>query len=367
MYDTGLALLGVLSAFSAAYALRMKGYATASNTRERDAQRRERDILEAVRVLVAASRESSQAVLAALDCAVRALNPSVDAVLVFEPVGEELACVFASGSRCEHFQTLRMRRDHPALLPARASMCAHRVELEGANSAVIPTDRAAVAVPMLDDSRISAVVYASSAKGAIRDVDMLVRAVAQAASPYALACEREADRARATFDGLTGLHTPRAFREQLQQRIEQARVQAHAALSLWFVDTDRFKDVNDRFGHAAGDVVLQRMAALLRQYTVAGVDLPARNGGDEFCAILAHTHKVAAIERAQQFCEAVRSCDFGVGLPITASVGVAAFPYDASEASELLELADAAMYHSKRAGRGCVSFAVKGAGFAVYR
>ena len=367
MYHTDLAVLCVLLVFSAAYAVRVKGRADASDTRVLDAQRRERDLLEAVRVLVAASRESSEAVLAALDGALRSLNPLVDDVLVFEPAGDELHCIFAAGPRCEHFRHFRMRRDHPTLLPAHASLCAHRVELAGANSAVIPTDRAAVAVPMLDDSRIAAVVYASTAHSAIRDVDVLVRVVAQAASPYALACEREADRARATFDALTGLHTPRAFREQLQQRIGHAQLQEHAALSLWFIDTDRFKDVNDRFGHATGDVVLQRMAALLRQYTLTGVDLPARNGGDEFCAILAHTHKVAAIERAQQFCQAVHACDFGVGLPVTASVGVAAYPYDASEANELLEIADAAMYHSKRAGRGCVSFAVKGAGFAVYR
>jgi len=63
----------------------------------------------------------------------------------------------------------------------------------------------------------------------------------------------------------------------------------------------------------------------------------------------------------------VRRHDFGIPMQITASVGVASFPYDARDANELLEVADAAMYHSKRSGRDRVSFAVNGAAFAVYR
>lgn len=336
--------------------------------RAQRAENRERTMLEAVRIFMAASRDSTQTVLAALDRTLRAFDPSLDAVLVFRCTDEELACVYASGARCEHYAGLRLRCDNPRALPARAALEGHRVELDAEGSGVIPTDRAALAIPMIDEGRASAVVYASSAKDTIRDAEVLVSAVAQAAEPYALAAERESDRARATFDNLTGLHTPRAFRERLQQHVALARLQHQgAAFGLWFVDTDKFKDVNDRFGHAAGDVVLQRMAALLREHTVVGVDLPARNGGDEFCTIVDRVHKVAAIERAQRFCDAVRACDFGIGVPITASIGVAAYPYDATEANELLEAADAAMYHSKRAGRGCVSFAVKGAGFAVYR
>jgi GGDEF domain-containing protein len=63
----------------------------------------------------------------------------------------------------------------------------------------------------------------------------------------------------------------------------------------------------------------------------------------------------------------VRQCDFGVDVPISASIGVATFPYDGASADELLETADAAMYHSKRSGRDCVSFSVGGSAFAVYR
>ncbi|HTC29161.1 MAG TPA: GGDEF domain-containing protein, partial [Candidatus Acidoferrum sp.] len=174
-------------------------------------------------------------------------------------------------------------------------------------------------------------------------------------------------RADATYDGLTGLLTPRAFRTRLRDEIASARFGAHKVLTLWFVDTDRFKAVNDTHGHAAGDAVLQAMAELLRAQGVPEVDVAGRNGGDEFCALIHDAQKTVAIERAQSFCEAVRRHEFGVPLRITASVGVASFPHDARDANELLEVADAAMYHSKRTGRDRVSFAVNGTTFAVFR
>lgn len=328
--------------------------------------RRESGVLQAVRVLTAASRESTRAVLVALDRTLRVLEPALDAVLVFAPSGDDLTCVFAAGARSEHFEGARIRRDDSASLPARAALCGHRVLLDGARP-VIPTDRAALAMPMLLADGLAAVVYAASSEPAIRDPDLLVRAVEQAASPYALAAEREADRAQATYDGLTGLYTPRAFRAKLQEELAEGRVNRRTSLALWFVDTDHFKRVNDTLGHSAGDVVLQRMARLLREHAPAETDLAARNGGDEFCAVIRGVQKIASIERAQRFCDAVRCCDFGVGVPITASIGVAAFPYDAADASELLEAADAAMYHSKRSGRDRVSFAVARGRFEVYR
>lgn len=330
-------------------------------------ERRESDVLEAARILTAASRDSSQAVLVALDRTLRVFDPSVDAVLVFEPDGEDLRCVYAGGPRTEHFSSLRIPRDRPASLPARAALCGHRIELSDDVSPLIPTDRSAVAVPMLAGGGLAAVVYAASCAANAGSRDLLVRAVAQAAAPYTIAAEREADRMQATYDGLTGLLTPRAFRQKLQEELALARLNPNAPLALWFIDTDRFKAVNDSLGHAAGDAVLCRMARLLQEHAQPALDLAARNGGDEFCAILRNAGKTAAIERAQRFCEAVRACDFGASIAITASIGVAAYPYDAADASDLLEMADAAMYHSKRSGRDRVSFALERTAFAVYR
>ena len=332
-----------------------------------EAARSERALLEVTGLITAASRESAETLLSVLATALSELGPAVDAVLVFRPDGEELKCVFTAGGRAEYFAGLRLRIDGDAL-PAQAALCGHHVVLAPDRNAVIPTDRAALAIPMYAGRTLLAVVYAASSTArAIAAADLLVRTVALAAVPYALAMEREADRASATYDGLTGLHTARAFRTALQEDLRVAVRGSHTSLALWFIDTDGFKRINDTYGHAAGDTILQRLAGLLRDHLIPSVDVGARNGGDEFCAIVRNAHKTDAIERAQQFCDAVRACDFGVALPITASIGVAAYPYDAASASELLEIADAAMYHSKRSGRDRVAFPNGRGGFALHR
>jgi diguanylate cyclase (GGDEF)-like protein len=332
-----------------------------------EAARSERALLEIAGLITAASRESAETLLSVLATALTALEPAIDAVLVFRPDAEELKCVLATGGRAEYFGGLRLRIDGDAL-PAQAAFRGHHVVLAAARNAVIPTDRAALAIPMYAGSTLLAIVYAASSTGrAIAPADRLVRTVAHAAVPYALAMDREADRASATYDGLTGLHTARAFRTVLQDDLRVAACGVHASLALWFIDTDGFKRMNDTYGHAAGDRILQRLARLLRDHLIPSVDAGARNGGDEFCAIVRNAHKTEAIERAQAFCDAVRACDFGIAVPITASIGVAAYPYDAASANELLEIADAAMYHSKRSGRDRVAFPDGRGSFAVHR
>jgi diguanylate cyclase (GGDEF)-like protein len=324
-------------------------------------------MLAELRALVDASRVSSHAVLAALSAALRRYDSSIDAVLVYVPRGDELECVLAQGARTEHYRSSRLRRDARHALPARAAVAGHRVG--GPAGTMIPTDRAALAVPMCDRSGLCAVVYlASSSNQRLSNEETIVQTVEHAASAYALAVEREADRAHATYDGLTGLLAPRAFRSRLRGEVERSQLRSEPrAMTLWFVDTDHFKAVNDAWGHAAGDRVLQAMADLLRAHTIADVDVAARNGGDEFCALIFDAQKTVAIERAQLLCEAVGTHDFGVPARLTASIGVATFPYDARSASELLEVADAAMYHSKRSGRDRVSFSLNGSSFSVHR
>lgn len=258
-----------------------------------------------------------------------------------------------------------MRADSEAA-PARAAMLGHGVAARSAEELCIPTDRAALAFPLVADGQTLAVVYCSTLAARLACAQALSRVMEQAAFPYKIAAEREADRITAVYDPLTGLYTPRAFRDLLREELIAAVGVRAQPLALWFIDTDHFKQVNDTLGHAAGDGVLAQMASLLRDHLVPERDVPARNGGDEFCAVLREVHKVAAVERANAFCDAVRVADFGIDMPITASIGVASYPYDAREASELLQVADSAMYHSKRAGRDCVSFATGPHAFCIY-
>jgi diguanylate cyclase (GGDEF)-like protein len=361
-----IALTAITCAILAAIVLRARMQLHEQRVDVHAVREREEFVLDAVRELLDASRRSSDAVIEALAQTIRRRDPAIDAVLAFTPSGEELECVFVDGPRAEHYSGVRLRRDAAEYLPSRAALAGHRAA--GCEGVLIPTDRCGLAVPVADATGLRAVIYASScAAEAIDGEEAIVRTIEHAASPYAIALERELACADATYDGLTGLLTPRAFRTRLRDEIARTRFGASAVLTLWFIDTDRFKSVNDTFGHAAGDAVLQGMAELLRVCGVPDVDVAGRNGGDEFCALIHDAQKTVAIERAQAFCDAVRRFDFGVAMRITASVGVASFPYDARDANELLEVADAAMYYSKRTGRDRVSFAVNGATFAVFR
>jgi diguanylate cyclase (GGDEF)-like protein len=320
------------------------------------ALQRERWRRESAQALAVAARHSSAAVLAELDDRLRKLDPRFDAVLAFMAGGAELVCAYSSGSRSEHFRHLRVRRDDTKAMVARAASSRCRVEFSGEGS-ILPSDRYALAVPLCAGD-VWAIVYASSSTSIETLDDAFVEVVEAAAVPYATAIERESDRLDATHDGLTGLLTPRAFRRELHEELARIKATAsEAIISLWFVDTDRFKEINDRYGHPTGDTVLQTMARLLKAYLIPGSDLAARNGGDEFCALIRHASKSSAVERALRFLEAIRRHEFAVVTAVTASIGVATFPHDATSSNELLELADAAMYHSKRNGRNRVSFA----------
>jgi diguanylate cyclase (GGDEF)-like protein len=365
-----LPLLADAAAFAALglAAWRVRSAARYGDVLARARELRERRLRDAFRGLLGASRRSSGAVLAALEAALREVDDRIDSVLVFVPAGDEIACVHASGTRVCHLEHLRLRRDDSDhRLPVKAAQAGCRASMPESGAALLPTDRFAVAVPLMDGRTLRAVTYVSSARELRpRPDDGIVDVVELAAAPYAIALEREADRADATYDGLTGLLAPRAFRRYLHDEVARAAAASAPGrvLNLWFVDTDCFKAVNDRFGHRAGDAVLQAMASLLQAYVTPDLDVAARNGGDEFCALLRGVSKTRAIARAQAFCEAVRRHDFGLAAQVTASVGIAAFPHDASSSNELLEAADAAMYHSKHNGRDRVSFVVESGRFA---
>jgi diguanylate cyclase (GGDEF)-like protein len=364
-----LALLLILAVASAFLGARWRRNVAASNRRAAAREFRTRWLLETVGSLLEASRRSSKDVLETLDRAFRAFEVRLDSVIFFAPSGDELACVYANGARVEHFRRLALRRDDPQQLPAQAAQAGCRALLPVDGAALLPTDRFAIAAPMHDGRALLAVAYVASAQSLEAALgDAIVRAIEFAAAPYAIALEREADRADVMHDALTGLLSPRALRHHLREEVALAVAARHRrVLCLWFVDTDRFKEVNDRFGHRAGDAVLQAMATLLETHLLADVDLAARNGGDEFCALLRGTSKGRAIERAQTFCDAVRRHDFGLPIRITASIGIATYPHDASSWNALLETADAAMYHSKRNGRDRVSFAIASGTFASLR
>ena len=161
---------------------------------------------------------------------------------------------------------------------------------------------------------------------------------------------------QALVDALTGLANRRAAEQALH--IELARAtRFDTPLSLVFADLDHFKEVNDRFGHPSGDLVLRELAAVLAA-TVREIDVAARWGGEEFCLILPGTDLSGAAQLAERIRVALRERTIlttgGVPLHVTASFGVAGQPPLAT-VEELIASADAALYDAKRRGRNCVS------------
>ncbi|GAC1502400.1 MAG: hypothetical protein NVS1B14_07170 [Vulcanimicrobiaceae bacterium] len=319
-------------------------------------ERREKDFLAAALRFGRAAIDSSVAVLRESAATLHAFLPDADVVAFLESCGEEMRVSYTSGERARHFAGARCALERRSLL-GMAVLSGRPAFLADGGTALVATDRAALALPLRIAGDLSVLYVSAAQNGALGDGEMVLRVVELAAPSLQLAREREADRMTATYDGLTGLLTPRALRTRLAEEIQRAMVRG-TQLSVWFVDTANFKAVNDRFGHAAGDAVLQRMAQILTDHTRNGIDLAARNGGDEFCAVIMHVPKSEAILRAARFCTAVAASDFGVAAALSASIGVAAFPQDAHDAPALLELADGAMYHSKSNGRNGVSYRV---------
>ena len=364
---------GSLSIASAAAvtASRSRAAARADRLALRLARASEAAFVDAARRLASAARGSVDAVRDEIARAARVAAPAVDGILVYEQHDAALRCIVAFGDRFTYFAGSSLALEDASALPARAVAAGHRITLDDVDVRPLhPSDVAALAVPLaLDAGRACVLVAAAQQPLDAGAIERLVTLADQASPAYLIALDREHDRRSAEYDGLTGLLTPRAFRRQLNALVDRARFIACARLALVFVDTDRFKQWNDCYGHAAGDTLLREIANVLLSATVSEHDLVARNGGDEFCIVFTEIDKATAIERAGELCRRIASLDLGRlrpeastddALRITASIGVAAFPADAATANDLLERADAAMYHSKQSGRDGVSFADAG-------
>lgn len=157
---------------------------------------------------------------------------------------------------------------------------------------------------------------------------------------------------RANYDPLTGLPNRVIGRDRLLQGLMQVR-RTGGHMAVFYMDLDKFKWVNDHMGHAAGDELLQQVAQRARE-CLRGVDTVARLGGDEFLCVLPGLDGQAVVEGlAQRLVDTMR-VPFALRdgeAQIGASVGIAMYPEHGSDVDTLLELADAALYMAKHAGR----------------
>ena len=183
----------------------------------------------------------------------------------------------------------------------------------------------------------------------------LGRATLRQCPPYQ---ERRAEEAQlqAAVDQLTGLSTYRVLRDRLAFEVERSKRSAEA-FAVLFLDLDRFKSVNDQYGHEAGNEILRGVAEEIRQ-AVRASDIAARYGGDEFVVILTRTDLAGGARVAEALRAGIEGVGRRLGYPpglVTVSVGLAEFDPHQPIEGDLLVSADRALYRAKAAGRNAIA------------
>jgi diguanylate cyclase (GGDEF)-like protein len=218
--------------------------------------------------------------------------------------------------------------------------------------------RTVMCVPLRVKQKYLGVLYVDSRVVVNTFTDRDLELLKSIASHASIALENARLYKLATVDGLTGLF----FRSHFEQRMKEEfrRAQRYGSpFSYMMMDIDHFKKFNDTYGHAVGDEVLRHVAGIIKAGVRHEVDIPCRYGGEEMVVLLPETDEVGAqifAERIRKAVdEAILDTEEHKGLHVTISIGIATFPHHADNTLQLMELADQALYVSKRAGRNRVT------------
>jgi diguanylate cyclase (GGDEF)-like protein/putative nucleotidyltransferase with HDIG domain len=223
---------------------------------------------------------------------------------------------------------------------------------------LLPDSTAAIALPIFYAEQLHGVLYIESSRSAefSEEEILLLRTLADLiAGALHNAYSFQKAQEQAITDGLTGVKTHRFFMEALSAEWKRS-TRAGRAFALVLMDLDRFKFVNDFYGHLEGDLVLQRVGHIL-ETNCRRSDVVARYGGDEFVILMPETN----MEHARQLATKLRGWVSADPLlrekNISASFGIACYPLHGSSPQELIQVADASMYLSKHQGGNAVSTA----------
>lgn len=217
--------------------------------------------------------------------------------------------------------------------------------------------RAGFALPIMVGGEVAAVMEFFTTKATPPDaslIDVLLYVGTQLGRVAERAASREMIRHQAYHDALTGLPNRSLFHDRLHQALSMSRRTGRGA-SILYLDLDRFKQINDTLGHAAGDALLAVLAGRMRA-VLRAEDTLARMSGDEFTVLLPETGQAdEALKAARRLLgEVARPVLLGTQeVFVSASIGVGLFPSDGEDEETLLRHTDAAMYRCKQQGGGC--------------
>jgi diguanylate cyclase (GGDEF)-like protein len=219
-------------------------------------------------------------------------------------------------------------------------------------TALLPGARNLVAVPLTAEGGSQGVlVFEYNRRPGSRMERRMLAIVERFAAHTALSLRNalllERMRRVAAVDGLTRIPNRRTFEEELERESARAS-RTGEPVSLIMIDIDHFKILNDTHGHQVGDDVLQQVASILRTAS-REYDVVARYGGEEFAVIVPSCGREEAAASADRLLTALRQA--ATTVPVTASLGFATYPDDASSSRRLVDRADQALYAAKRAGR----------------
>jgi two-component system cell cycle response regulator len=291
-----------------------------------------------------------------LDTAAVTLGSTAGAIYLRHHTGRELTLESAQGYVPPAGAVLRLEQGVagvaaggvPVLIPRDPVRTAEPVE---------PSATTAIAVPLVRGDRSIGVIalYGRPIPEPFGegDLETLSSFAAQAAVAIENVLLHQETEQLSITDGLTGVWNRRFLELSLRKEIERAS-RFNRPLSVLMIDIDRFKAVNDRFGHSRGDGVLVELTRRIMGTVRAQIDFVSRYGGEEFVVFLPETPCGGGKVVAEKIRAAVRDHPFvrdGTPLHITVSVGVSAYPLDGLTSEDIIRAADEAMYRAKRAGR----------------
>ena len=349
-----------LAMFSAAFWFVAFAAASFAAVNERELRRRRYDLeaLAAMATRMEEARDSASAAEALIDGVVETLGFQ-RAVLIGNR-DETMLDILAMRGRAHGMSTTAALGPRSVLrdtLLERRTRLVTQLDLEADAwlAGVLPAASNVIIVPLSTEGQaIGALVIEHDGRRGSRVERRLVATAERFASYGAVALRNawllEEVQRIAVTDPLTGLANRMRFQEVLEAEVDRA-ARGRDEVALAMIDLDKFKALNDTRGHQAGDEALRQAAAAIadscRSYDTAG-----RYGGEEFAVILPRTDADEAMVVAERLRAAVAERS-----GVTASIGVAVFPLDASEADSLVAAADMALYESKRSGRDRVTLA----------